>query len=201
MKKALLIALLFVPSSLFAQLEVGGSLLDNSADVDSLQSNGNFTEARDKARLCLDGIEQELSGEIAQFFLEQIGDWIRVSIEQNQVMGFNNITAVYEKDGANVNVSLTGAAGGGSSGLGGLLSGLGGLGGLAQAALGQNGQQVTVAGIQSSIDPEGTLTVPLEDGSLLVFDSPNFNNPDQAISGMGDLINDFPVADINAGLL
>jgi len=94
-----------------------------------------------------------------------------------------------------------GAAGGGNLGLGGLLSGFGGLGGLAQAALGQSGQQVTVAGIPSSINPEGALTVPLEDGSLLVSDSPNFNNPDQTISGMGDFINGFSVADINAGLL
>jgi len=93
MKKMLLIALIFLPSSLFAQLEVRGGLLDNCADVDALQSSGSFTETRDRARLFLEGIEQELSGVIAQLFLEQIGEWTRVSIEQNQVMGFNNITA------------------------------------------------------------------------------------------------------------
>ena len=202
MKKLILAASLVIPISLFAQLDVGGGLLENCADIDSLQGSGNFAEARDKARLCLEGIEQELSGEIAQFFLEDIAGWTRQSIEQSQMMGFTNITAVYQKGGATVSVSLTGASGGGSaSGLGGLLGGLGGLGGLAQSALGQSGQQVTVAGIASTFGADGTLTIPLEDGSLLAFDSPNFNNPDQAISGMGDLINDFPVADINAALL
>jgi hypothetical protein len=42
-----------------------------------------LTEARDKARLCLEGVEQELSDEIAQFSLEQTGVWNRISIEQN----------------------------------------------------------------------------------------------------------------------
>lgn len=181
-----------------AQLEVGGDLLDNCAEVDPLQNAGNFSEARDKARLCLEGIEQELAGEISQFFLPQIGLWTRTSIDQTQVMGFNNVTAVYEKGDISVNVSLTGQAGGGGN----LASGLGGLfGGLAQSAILQTGQQVTVAGLPSSIQPDGTLTVPLEDGSFLSFMSSDLDTADAALAGMGDLVNDFPVADINAALL
>ena len=201
-KKALgvLVALLTVISAnkVLAQLEVGGDLLDNCAEIDALQNAGNFTEARDKARLCLEGLEQQLVGEIGQFFLEQIGDWARTSFEQNQVMGFTNITAVYEKDNIAVDVSLTGQAGGGG---GGALGGLGGIfGGIAQSAILQSGQQVTVAGLPSSVTPDGVLNVPLEDGSILTFMSSDIDTADAALAGMGDLVNDFPVADINAAL-
>ena len=100
-----------------------------------------------------------------------------------------------------VNVTLTGAVGGGGAGAGGL-GGLGGLfGGLAQSVLLQSGQQVTVAGIPSTVQPDGNLVVPLEDGSFLTFMSPDLNSVDDALSGMGDLVDDFPVAEINAALL
>ena len=189
-----------VPISL-AQLEVGGGLLDNCAEIDPLQSAGNFAEARDKARLCLEGIEQELVGEVGQYFLPQIGLWTRTSFQQDNVMGFTNITAVYEKGDISVDVSLTGESGGGGGG-GGFAAGLGGLlGGIAQSAILQSGQQVTVAGLPSSVQPDGTLTVPLEDGSFLTFVSPDLGDADAALSGMGDLVNDFPVAEINAALL
>ncbi len=179
----------------FGQLEIGGDLLDNCAEIDGLRLAGNYTEARDKARLCLEGLEEELTGEVGQYFLEQVGDWTRTSFDQNQAMGFTNITAVYEKDNYRVDVSLTGASGGGAGGFGGLLSGI------AQSAiLGGGGQQVTVAGLPSTVMPDGSITVPLEDGSILNFTSSDFDDPDQALAGMGDLVNDFPVADINAAL-
>jgi hypothetical protein len=201
-KHGILIGVLLVggvPISL-AQLEVGGSLLGNCAEIDPLQSAGNFAEARDKARLCLEGLEQQLVGEVGQYFLPQIGLWTRTSFQQDNVMGFTNITAVYEKGDISVDVTLTGESGGG--GAGGLASGLGGLlGGIAQSAILQSGQQVTVAGLPSSVAPDGTLTVPLEDGSFLTFVSPDLGTAEAALSGMGDLVNDFPVAEINAALL
>ncbi len=184
--------------SVFAQLEVGGDLLDNCAEIDPLQNAGDFSEARDKARLCLEGLEQQLTVEVGQYFLPQIGAWTRTSFEQNQVLGFANITAVYEKGDVSVNVTLTGTAGGGAGGLGGL-GGL--LGGFAQTAILQSGQQITVAGLPSAVQPDGTLTVPLEDGSFLTFMSSDLGSADAALSGMGDLVNDFPVADINTALL
>ena len=55
----------------------------------------------------------------ASIFLPQIGLWTRTSFEQNQAMGFTNITAVYEKGNISVNVSLTGQSGGGGGGLAG----------------------------------------------------------------------------------
>ena len=193
--------LAFSASGASAQLEMGGDLLDNCGEIDALQMAGNFSEARDKARLCLDALEQELTGEVGQFFETQIGDWTRTSFEQSQVMGITNITAEYEKGDVVVTVALTGAAGGGGAGAGGL-GALGGLlGGMASSAILQSGQQVTVAGIPSVVQPDGNLIVPLEDGSMLTFDSPDFDSADEALAGMGDLVNDFPVAEINAALL
>lgn len=187
---------LIVSPGAFAQLEVGGDLLDNCAEIDALQSAGNFSAARDRARLCLDGIEQQLLGALGQHFPEQVGAWMRTSYEENQVFGFTNITADYQKDGVSVEVSLTGEAGGGEG-----LGGLGGLfGGIAQQAIGSSGQQVTVAGLPSSVQPDGTLMVPLEDGSFLTFSSYEFDNASDALAGMGDLVNDFPVAAINEAL-
>ena len=179
-----------------AQLEVGGDLLDSCAQIETSIQSGNFTEARDQARVCLDAIEQELSGEVTSLFPGQVGSWSQTDIEQNQVMGFNNISAVYSNGNIDVNVSLTGATGGGSG-----MGGLGGfLGGIAQSAIQQSGQQVTVAGIPSSVSPDGTLTVPLEDGSLLMFESYDLDSASAALEGFGDLVNDFPVAEINEAL-
>lgn len=192
---ALVVSVLAV-SPVMAQLEVGGDLLDNCAEIDALQSAGNFAQARDKARLCLEGIEEEMTGEIGQYFLPNIGDWSRTSFDENNALGFSNISARYEKDDVRVEVTLTGTAGGGGS-----ANPLGGLfGGLAQNALLQSGQRVTVAGLPAALQPDGTLTVPLEDGSILMFQSNDLDSADAALEGMGDLINDFPVADINAAL-
>lgn len=199
--KLSILALLMTAGALpgaYAQLDVGGNLLDNCADIDGLQSSGNFSAARDKARLCLDGLERELATEVGEFFLPQIGAWTRTSFEQSRAMGFSNISAEYEKDDISVSVSLIGTSGGGAAGGLGDLGGL--FGGIAQSALLQNGQQVTVAGLTSTVSPDGMLTVPLDDGSMLTFESRDLESADAALAGMGDLVNDFPVADINAAL-
>jgi len=41
----------------------------------------------------------------------------------------------------------------------------------------------------------------LEDGSFLSFESSDFDDADSALSGMGDLVDAFPVADINRTLV
>lgn len=186
-----LLVLVSLPA--FAQLEVGGGLLDNCEQIAALNEAGKFAEAKEKASLCLQGIDQKLSGEMSGYFKEEIAGWTRTSLDKNQAMGFSNITAVYEKGSYSVDVSLTGSSGSGG-GLGGLI------GGLAQSGLMGGGQQVTVAGIPSTLSPDGTLMVPLAKGSILMFESGDFDSADEAIEGMGDLVNDFPVADINEKL-
>jgi hypothetical protein len=177
-----------------AQLEVSGDLVSNCAQIENLRKAGNGTEALNAARLCLQGLEQQLTGEIGQFFPTNVAGWTRSSFDEGSAMGFTNITSEYEKGDNTATVSLTREAGGGAGGLGGLL------GGLARAGLAQSGKQVRVGGLPASVQPDGTISVSLEDGSFLTFQSPQFDDADSALAGIGDLVNAFPVADINKTL-
>ena len=180
-------------SNALAQLEVGGSALDNCAQIDALRKAGNFTEARDKAQVCLEALEQEVTGSVGKLFAANVAGWTRTNIEQNNVLGFTNVTATYTKGETQATVALTGTGSGGG-GLGGLL------GGFARAGLAGSGQQVRVAGLPASVQTDGTITVTLEDGSFLTFSSPSFSSQDSALAGLGELVNGFPVADINKAL-
>ncbi len=181
----------------FAQLEVGGSALDSCAKIDALQKAGKLNEARDMANQCLQGIEQKMQGQVGQYFKQEIAGWKRVSFDQNIVLGFANISASYTKNKHSVDVSLTRGAGGNDS-LGGGFGKL--LGGFARAGLAANGKQVRVGGLPGSIQQDGTLTVSLENNAFLTFKGADFNDADSALSGMGDLVNAFPVSDINKTL-
>jgi hypothetical protein len=178
--------------SAFAQLEVGGSLLDSCAQIDSLRKGGNFAAARDKATQCLEGLEQQLQSDVGKNFPARVGSWKQTNIEQGTVLGFTNITATYQKGEQSATVSLTGAGGGGA-GLGGLLGGIAKMG--AQA-----GQPVRVAGLAAAVQPDGTISVTLDNGSFLTFNSPSFRDQTTALAGLGDLVNAFPVAAINTML-
>ena len=181
-------------SNALAQLEVGGSALDNCAQIDALRKAGNFTEARDKAQVCLEALEQEVTGSVGKLFAANVAGWTRTNIEQNAVLGFTNVTATYTKGDTQATVALTGTGSGGGGGLGGLL------GGFARAGLAGSGQQVRVAGLPASVQADGTITVTLEDGSFLTFSSPSFSSQESALAGLGELVNGFPVADINKAL-
>jgi hypothetical protein len=179
-------------STAYGQLEVGGDLLSNCAQIERQRQAGNVNEALNSARLCLQGLEQEVTGEIGRFFPQEVAGWRRTSFDQNSVFGFTNISADYAKGDDRATVSLTReAAGGGGLGLGGLL------GGLARAGLAQAGKQVRVGGLPASVQPDGTISVSLEDGSFLTFSSSDYGDADSALAGIGDLVNAFPVADLN----
>jgi hypothetical protein len=183
-RHGLLAGILFVVArAAIAQLEVGGSVLDNCSQIDPLRKAGNFTEARDKAQICLEALEQEVTGSVGKLFAMDVAGWKRTGIEQNNVLGFTNVTATYVKAESTATVALTGTGGGGGGG------GLGGLlGGFARAGLAGTGQQVRVAGLPATVQPDGTIAVTLEDGSFLTF------------AGLGELVNGFPVAEINKAL-
>jgi hypothetical protein len=190
---ALVTLVMLAPAGL-AQLEVGGSLLDNCARIDGLRNSGDMPGARDAAQLCLQGIEQEIAGELGKFFLPEIAGWQRTSLEQGEVVGISNIAAVYEKGEVAVDVSLTGG-GGGATGLDGALGSV--LGGFARLGVEESGRPVRVGGLPASVLPDGSITVTLEAGSFLTFTSSAFTDQDSALAGMGDLVNAFPVADLN----
>lgn len=172
----------------FAQLEVGGSLLDSCSKIDGLRKSGDFAGARDMAMQCVEGLDQQIQGDIGKSFPASVAGWTRTSIEQNAALGFNNISATYQKGETFADVSLTGGQTGNS--LGGLLGGI--------AKLGvTGGQQVRVAGLPASVQPDGSIVVTLENGSFLSFSSSSFSDQESALKGLGDLVNAFPVADIN----
>jgi hypothetical protein len=54
--------------------------------------------------------------------------------------------------------------------------------------------------LPGSVQADGTITVTLEDGSILTFACPEFGTADEALAGIGDLVNAFPVAEINQKL-
>lgn len=186
------LALLCLANEGHAQLEVGGGLVAECGRIESLRSKGDVPAARDAARKCLEGLEQELDGAIGKHFLEEVAGWKRVRFEQNAAMGMRNANAEYEKDGKRVRVSLIG--GGGGRGLGGAL------GGLARMGMMGGARQVKVAGLPASVMPNGQVMVTFEDGTFLSFESPDFDTPDAALAGMGDLIDQFPVAKIRDDL-
>ena len=177
-----------------AQLEVGGSVLDNCSQIDALRKAGDFTAARDKAAICLEALEQEITGSVGKRFPADVAGWKRTNIEQNNVLGFTNVTATYAKGDTTATVALTGTGAESGGGLGGLL------GGFARAGLASSGQQVRVAGLPASVQPDGMISVTLEDGSFLTFSSPSFDSQESALAGLGDLVNAFPVAEINQAL-
>ena len=181
-----------------AQLEIGsGSLLDSCAKIDALQKAGQFAEARTEANQCLQGIEQQVQGEVGKFFTTEIADWKRTAYDENTVLGFANITATYKQGEVSAEVSLTRGAGGSDSvgaGLGKLL------GGLAKAGLAETGRKVRVAGLPASVQQDGSIVVTLDDGAFLSFKSQSLTDADSSLAGLGSLVNAFPVADINKTL-
>ena len=185
--------LLAASPSAMAQLEVGGSALDNCAQIDALRKAGNFAEARDKAQVCLEALEQEVAGSVGKLFPTSVAGWQRTNIQQDSALGFTNISATYTKGDISASVDLTGTGSGGG-GLGGLL------GGFARAGLAGSGQQVRVAGLPATVQTDGTIMVTLDAGSFLSFSSSEFDSQETALAGLGDLVDAFPVADINKAL-
>lgn len=176
-------------SSAFAQLDVGDSGLAACSQIDALSKAGNYSAAHQKAEACLQALDQKLQGEVGKLFPQTVAGWTRGNLEQNTVAGFNNISATYKKAAHSATVSLTaGNVGGGA--VGGLL------GGLARMGM-QAGQQVKVAGLPASVQTDGTIAVTLDSGAFLTFKSPAFSDQKSALAGLGDLVNAFPVAQIN----
>ena len=128
-----------------AQLDVGNNA-DACTQIDGLRKGNKLSEARDAARTCLEALEAEVNGAAGKFFLPEIAGWKRTNIEQNQALGFTNITGTYAKDNNTATVSLTGGSGGGGA-LGGLL------GGFAKLGVQSSGKQVKVAGLPANVGP------------------------------------------------
>lgn len=179
-------------SSAFAQLDVGDSGLNTCSQIDGLSKAGNYSAARQKAEACLQAIDQKMQSQVGSLFPETVAGWARGNLNQNTVAGFNNISATYKKAAHSTSVSLMGGSAGGGA-IGGLL------GGMARMGM-QAGQQVKVAGLPASVQTDGTIAVTLDSGAFLTFKCPDFPDQKSALAGIGDLVNAFPVAQINKAL-
>lgn len=185
--------LLVASSAAMAQLEVGGSATDNCSQIEPLRKAGDFAAARDKAKVCLEALEQEVTGSVGKLFPASVAGWTRSTIEQENILGFSNVTAKYTKAEVTATVALTGASSGGGA-LGGLL------GGFARAGLAGTGQPVRVAGLPATVQPDGSIAVTMAADSFLTFSSTSFSTQEAGLAGLGDLVNAFPVAAINKAL-
>jgi hypothetical protein len=179
-------------STAFAQLDVGDTGLNACSQIDALSKAGNYSAAREKAQACLEALNQKLQGEVGKLFPQTVAGWTRGELEQNTVAGFNNISTTYKKAAHAATVSLTAGSGGNGS-IGGFL------GGMAKLGM-QAGQQVKVAGLPAAVQTDGTIAVTLDSGAFLTFKSPAFPDQRSALAGLGDLVNAFPVAQINKTL-
>jgi hypothetical protein len=65
----------------------------------------------------------------------------------------------------------------------------------------QTGQQITVAGLSAVATPDGMIIVTLGNGAFLSFSCSAFTTAAAALAGIGDLVDAFPVAQINETLV
>ena len=184
-------ALIFAGSAV-AQLQVGGDALSKCSEIEGLRKQEMIPEARDAARRCLEGLEKLLEGEVGNFFLEDVAGWKRTRFEQNNALGMRSASGSYTKGNLTIKVSMIGGSGSGA-GLAGAIGGMARLGLMG----GTQQQEVSVAGLPTSILPDGQMMVTLEDGTILSFQCRAFKTPEAALEGMGAFINEFPVKDIN----
>jgi hypothetical protein len=186
------IVVLGMMGSAHAQLEVTSSGSD-CGQIESLRKAGNLGEARNKAQACIEALNNELATAAGNAFPADVAGWKRGKVEQNQALGVNNVSTTYVKSNHTAQVSLTGG-GKGANNVGGLLSGI------AKFGVKSSGKQIKVAGLPGSVLPDGSIMVTLDDGSFLGFTCPDFHTADDALAGLGDLVNAFPVGDINKHL-
>lgn len=189
---AWVLAFLVLPLAAQAQLDMGDNDEKSCATIEKLRAKGDIPGARDAATTCLAFLEREVAGTIEQFFLEEVAGWKRGRFEQSEAMGIRNASTRYTKNDKVVNVSLIG--GGSGRGLGGALSGL------ARMGMMGGGRQIKIAGLPANVMPNGQVMVSFEDGSMLNFECNAFKTADEALEGMGDLLDKFPVAKIRDAL-
>ena len=100
MTLAVLVLALIVPLSVWDQLDVGEALVDACGKIEKLHKKKNIPGARTEATECLKGLEQELGGNIGQFFLEEVAGWKCTRFRPNTAMAMLNASAQYTKAGS-----------------------------------------------------------------------------------------------------
>ncbi|NIB43900.1 hypothetical protein HBA55_30135 [Pseudomaricurvus alkylphenolicus] len=149
-----------------------------------------FKEALEEARWCVEALESSLQGSVASFFSANVAGWQRTDVRQENALGMGSIIGEYSKDGKTLTVTLIG-----SKGSGGAFAGA--LGGLAKMGLMQQGRRFRVQGLKASADPQGQITITLDDGSFITVKSPQYSRQEEALKALEPFLDAFPFADIN----
>lgn len=149
-----------------------------------------FKEALEEARWCVESLEAQLQGNTSSHFKDNVAGWKRTDVREENVMGMTSIIGEYRKGDDTLTVTLIGGQGSGSP-FGGAL------GGLAKMGMMQNGKRFRVQRLKASVDPQGQITVNLDDGSFITIKSPQHSRQDDALKALEPFLDAFPFADIN----
>ncbi|MBA2490658.1 MAG: hypothetical protein H0V34_02760 [Gammaproteobacteria bacterium] len=135
---------------------------DSCGGILELYEQGDVDAALEEAGWCVEALEQAQMSMQGEVFPVEIAGWKRQSLDQNKAMGMAMTEAAYNKDEQSITVSLMGGAGGGF------------LGSLAQMGMMAGGTRMRLGDYTGVAMPEsggGTVTVSLENGGTLSFQS------------------------------
>ncbi|MBA3562842.1 MAG: hypothetical protein H0W33_02290 [Gammaproteobacteria bacterium] len=151
-----------------------------------LYAEGDVDGALEEARWCVESLEQIKQGEVGDVFAAEVDGWKRESLDQNEAMGIAVTEASYKKGEQAISVSLMGGAGGG---------GMGFLGGLAEMGMMSAGNKMRIDKRTAVANSEGntsTVTVSLESGGALTFQS-----YDADLDTVVEFAKAFPIAELD----
>ena len=151
--------------------------------------------AIEEANWCLTGLNQ-LKEEIKLSLLpDELDGFVGGDIETENVMGMNNVTRVYTRDGDTLTVTLLtsgGAVGGALAGLGELGKLFGALEGAGAAAGGKKVRIQRRTVIVTDDGGTGAATVQLKSGGTLQVESQDLDSDE-----ITDFLREFPIADLD----
>ncbi|MEM7100527.1 MAG: hypothetical protein AAF541_19840 [Pseudomonadota bacterium] len=120
-------------------------------------------QALDDARWCVEQLEQMIQDQQADEFKEEVADYTRGEVEKQKMMGMSTIIATYTKSGNDIQVTRMGVGDGANP--------LSALAGFAQLG---GGRKMRIGGNTGTLLDQGgeaRLTLTMQDGSTLMFES------------------------------
>ena len=161
---------------------------ETCASAASLIEEGDVDGALEEARWCVTQLEQIKQKEVAAFFKDNIDGYVGGELNQQQAMGVTVVERGYTKDGAMINVSLTGGASQAASNAFSALASMG-------MQMGSVGTKVRIqkrSGVINDEDGSNQVIVTLKSGGLLTFSSSDISS-DSIVA----FAKKFPVADLD----
>lgn len=140
--------------------------------VNEYVAKENYTKALEELSWAKKEIEKQNSSKIAKLLPEEISGFKGSEAKVTNALGMLNLEKTYKAEGKEIQLSLTGGAGGAGDSMGGL-SGLARMGMMMDASQGGS-ETFRIDGRTASLKTEGTrpeLTIILESGSMLKLEA------------------------------